>query len=101
YAGDFSGYYSTYQAAAPANIVVSMPAGAKLTIDGYVSTQTSSTRYLVTPQLPAGQDYSYTLVAEMMQDGQLVQQSQKVTFRAGQPVPVSFPFGATRASAGR
>jgi uncharacterized protein (TIGR03000 family) len=87
--------------AAPANIVVSLPAGAKLSVDGYVTTQTSSTRYLVTPTLQPGQDYTYTLVAETTQNGQPVQQSQKIVVRAGATTPVSFTFSSTPAAASR
>jgi uncharacterized protein (TIGR03000 family) len=86
---------------APANIVVNLPAGAKLTIDGYTSTQTTSTRYLVTPTLQPGQSYTYTLVAEVSQNGQPVQQSQVVTVRAGQTTPVSFDFNSVPVSTSR
>jgi uncharacterized protein (TIGR03000 family) len=101
YAIDYGTYYPTYPVAAPANLVVSLPAGAKLTIDGQVSSQTSSTRYLVTPDLPPGKDFSYTVVAEAMLNGQLVQQSQTVTVRAGQTTPVTFTFSTTPTSANR
>jgi uncharacterized protein (TIGR03000 family) len=87
--------------AAPANIVVNLPSGAKLSIDGYVSSQTTGTRYLVTPTLQPGQDYTYTLVAETVANGQAVQQSQKITVRAGATTPVSFTFGSTPAAASR
>jgi uncharacterized protein (TIGR03000 family) len=86
-------YYSTYPVAAPGNIVVSMPAGAKLTIDGYVSMQTSTTRQFATPALQPGVNYTYTLVAEIPENGQLLQQTQIVTVRAGQTTAVSFTFG--------
>src|SRR5206468_454636 len=87
--------------AAPAKIVVTVPAGAKLTIDGYVSTQTGSTRQLVTPVLQPGQTYVYTMVAETTQNGQPVQQTQTVQVRAGQTTPVNFTFSTTPASASR
>jgi len=87
--------------AAPANIVVNLPAGSKLSIDGYVSNQSSSTRYLVTPTLQPGQEYTYTLVAESVQNGQPVQQTQKVTVRAGETSPVSFTFSAAPVAASR
>jgi uncharacterized protein (TIGR03000 family) len=79
--------------AAPANIVVTLPAGAKLTIDGYVSTQTSATRVLVTPVLQPNQEFVYTLVAETTENGQPVRLSQQVMVRAGATTPVSFTFG--------
>jgi len=80
---------------APATIVVSLPADAKLSIDGYVSTQTSSQRVLVTPPLQPGQEFSYTLVAETTSNGQPMSQQQVITVRAGHQTPVSFNFAPT------
>jgi len=73
---------------APGTLVVNLPANAKLSIDGYVSQQTSSQRRLVTTPINPGQEFTYTLVAEV--NG--AQQSQVVTVRAGEEVPVSFNF---------
>jgi uncharacterized protein (TIGR03000 family) len=89
------------EVAAPANIVVRLPAGAKLSIDGYVSNQTSTTRYLQTPTLQPGQVYAYTMVAETTQNGQPVQLTQRVSVRAGQTTPVSFSFSNAPAAASR
>jgi uncharacterized protein (TIGR03000 family) len=83
---------------APATIVVTLPADARLSIDGYVSTQTSAQRRLVTPAIQPGQEFTYTLVAETTQDGQTVSQSQRVTVRAGQQMPVNFNFTAVPTS---
>jgi uncharacterized protein (TIGR03000 family) len=85
----------------PATIVVSLPADAKLSIDGYVSTQTSSQRVLVTPPLQPGQEFSYTLVAESNSNGQTVSQQQVISVRAGHQTPVSFNFNAAPTSTGR
>jgi uncharacterized protein (TIGR03000 family) len=85
----------------PGTIVVTLPSDAKLTIDGYVSQQTSGQRVLVTPPIQRGQDLTYTLVAESTQDGQVVRQSQQVTVRAGQQMPVSFTFATAPAAASR
>jgi uncharacterized protein (TIGR03000 family) len=85
----------------PGTIVVTLPADAKLSIDGYVSTQTSAQRRLVTPALQPGQDFTYTLVAETSQNGQPVSQSQSVTVRAGQVTPVNFTFNTMPAAASR
>jgi uncharacterized protein (TIGR03000 family) len=85
----------------PGTIVVTLPADAKLSIDGYVSTQTSAQRRLVTPALQPGQDFTYTLVAETSQNGQPVSQSQSVTVRAGQVTPVNFTFNTMPAAARR
>jgi uncharacterized protein (TIGR03000 family) len=80
---------------APATIVVSLPAQATLTIDGYVSQQTSSERTLVTTPIQPGQEFTYTLVAKTTQNGQSVSQTQRVTVLSGQQLPVRFDFTAT------
>lgn len=85
----------------PATILVSLPANAKLTIDGYVSNQTSSQRRLVTPAIEPGQEFTYTLVAQTIQNGQVVSETQRVTVRGGQETPVNFTFSAIPVPANR
>ncbi len=68
---------------APATIIVSLPADAKLTIDGAATISTSSERVFTSPLLPAGEDFHYTLKAEYVRDGQPVAFSKDVTVRAG------------------
>jgi len=72
----------------PGTLVVNLPANAKLTIDGYVSKQSTSQRRLVTTPINPGQEFTYTLVAEV--NG--AQVTQTVTVRAGEEVPVTFNF---------
>jgi uncharacterized protein (TIGR03000 family) len=67
-----------------ATIVVSLPADAKLTFDGEATTSTSSQRVFVSPALPAGQEYHYTLQAEVVVDGKPVTVSKTVAVRAGE-----------------
>jgi uncharacterized protein (TIGR03000 family) len=93
--------YDQTSAAAPARIVVTLPPNAKLMIDDYASSQTSTQRVLVTPPIPPGQEFSYTLVAEVTQDGQQVRQSQRVTVRPGQEMPVRFNLTSVPATAAR
>jgi uncharacterized protein (TIGR03000 family) len=82
----------------PGTIVVNLPSNAKLTIDGYVSKQTTSQRRLVTVPINPGQEFTYTLVAEV--NG--TQQTQVVTVRAGEELPVTFNFTTSvPVSAGR
>jgi uncharacterized protein (TIGR03000 family) len=85
----------------PGTIVVTLPADATLTVDGYLTKQTSAQRTLVTPALRPGESFTYTLVAETTQDGQPVTQTQRVSVRAGQVTPVSFAFDTTPAAASR
>jgi uncharacterized protein (TIGR03000 family) len=88
---------SPEEIAAPATIVVSLPAAAKLTIDGYVSKQTTNERRLVTVPIQAGQEFTYEFVAEL--NG--ARQTQSVTVRGGQTAPVNFNFSSVPVSASR
>jgi uncharacterized protein (TIGR03000 family) len=76
-------------APAPATILVSLPAEAKLMIDDQPTTSASDQRRFVTPPLPAGKEFHYTLTATLDRDGQAVKASQEVTVRAGQESRVS------------
>ena len=77
--------------AAPATIVVSLPADANLKIDGTATTQTSGVRHFTTPTLAAGQTFVYTLTAEVVRGGETLTSVQKVTVRAGEQTNVSLP----------
>jgi uncharacterized protein (TIGR03000 family) len=80
--------------AAPATIVVTLPAEAKLTVDGNATQSTSDRRTFVTPALETGADFVYTLRAEVVQDGQVSIQTRDVTVRSGQTTEVSFTFAS-------
>jgi len=82
----------TTRMVAPATILVKLPAGARLTIDGVQTTSTSETRYFESPNLLPDRDYVYTLRAELVRDGQAVAQEQRVTVRAGGEFRVPFTF---------
>jgi uncharacterized protein (TIGR03000 family) len=71
-------------APAPATILVSLPADAKVMIDDQATRSTSAERRFVTPPLPAGKEFHYTLTAVVDRDGQPAKASQEVTVRAGQ-----------------
>ncbi len=78
--------------AAPATILVSLPAAAKLIVDGVPTNSASTQRTFVSPNLEAGSDYFYTLRAEFVRDGQTVVQTQRVTVRAGETTQANFDF---------
>ena len=78
--------------AAPATIVVSLPAEATLTIDGFATTLTSSVREFTTPTLAAGQSFVYNLTAAVVRDGKTVSSSQQIVVRAGETSKVSLPI---------
>ena len=66
-----------------ATVVVTLPADAKLTIDGAATTSTSSERTFETPELKTGKTYAYTLEATFQKDGKAVVVSKKITIEAG------------------
>lgn len=83
------------RASAPATIVVTLPADAKLTIDGAATVSTTARRVFVSPELPAGREFVYTLQAEIVKDGKPVVTTRDVTVRAGAEVAVTLEAGLT------
>ena len=83
---------------APATIIVSLPADAKLTIDDAATVSTSTTRVFTSPELPPGKDFHYTLKAEYSRDGKPVVLSKEVTVRAGAATQVDMQETAGIAS---
>jgi uncharacterized protein (TIGR03000 family) len=78
---------------APATIVVSLPADAKLFVDDAATTSTGSSRVFVSPSLNPGREYHYTIKAEVIRNGKPVKVEQVVAVRAGEttPVPLTLP----------
>jgi len=74
--------------AAPATIVVTLPENARLSIDGEPTRSTSTRRVFVSPSLEQGKEYTYTLQAEINQDGKPVTITRDVTVQAGKEVNV-------------
>jgi uncharacterized protein (TIGR03000 family) len=75
--------------AAPATLVVNVPADARLTIDGEVTASTSTRRVFVSPVLNAGRDYHYTVKAEFVKDGKQITVSKEVAVQAGSQTSVT------------
>jgi len=84
-----------------AKLLVSLPADAKLFIDGNATVSTSSQRSFVSPTLEQGKDYHYTLRAEVVRNGQPVSVTRDVTVRAGEVVQASFQFPTVDAVAAK
>jgi uncharacterized protein (TIGR03000 family) len=78
-----------------ATLVVQLPSEARLTINGATSQMTSGTRTFQSPPLRRGEDYSYTLQAEWVRDGQTVTTGKHVTVRAGEERKVTLTFPST------
>jgi uncharacterized protein (TIGR03000 family) len=78
--------------AAPATIIVSLPADATLTIDGAATRSTSATRVFASPVLEPGKEYFYTLKADLVQEDKTMSTTKKVFVRAGDETPVTLDF---------
>lgn len=72
-----------------ATLIVSLPADARLIIDGNATTSTSGSRLFHSRGLENGFDYYHVLEAEVVRDGRTERVSQRVIVRAGQETRVS------------
>jgi uncharacterized protein (TIGR03000 family) len=77
------------EVSAPATIVLSLPADAKVSINGLVTTSTSATRTFVTPELAPTTEFEYTLSAQIVREGKTLTVTENVTVRAGQETRVN------------
>jgi uncharacterized protein (TIGR03000 family) len=87
---DFGDMSAAKVAAGPAQVTVLLPEEAKLLVQGMACPLTSGKRTFSSPQLQAGQSYTYTLQAEVIRVGQSITESRRVTLAAGQRVVVDF-----------
>jgi uncharacterized protein (TIGR03000 family) len=85
--------------AAPATIVVTLPSDATLTIDDEKTVSTTANRVFVSPELPAGKDFHYSLKAKVVRDGKPVEVKETITVRAGEETHVSLSLPATSVAA--
>ncbi len=79
--------------AAPATLIVSVPAEATLTIDDAATASKAARRVFVSPSLPAGREFVYTLKAEFSKDGKPVIVTRDVTVTAGAEIEVTLDTG--------
>jgi len=80
---------------APATIVVSLPADAKLLIDDAATASTSALRTFESPALETGKDHYYTLKAEVIREGKAVAATKRIAVRAGEETRVSLDLPVT------
>jgi uncharacterized protein (TIGR03000 family) len=99
--GGKDGSKKTGMTAAPATIIVSLPADARLSIDDAVTTSTSDRRVFVSPELNPGREYHYTLKAEWTYNGKPVTATREVAVSAGKETTVSFTAEAATGVASR
>lgn len=74
-----------------AKLVVKLPADAKLFVDDVqTTTANKEVRQFRTPALAVGQEYSYTLRAEVVRDGKTYTDTKTVIVRAGATIETAF-----------
>jgi uncharacterized protein (TIGR03000 family) len=78
----------------PATVRVTLPADAKLTIDGHPTKSTASERLFISPRLELEKDFHYTFKAEFVRDGKTITVKQTVGVQAGRETTVSLDVPA-------
>jgi uncharacterized protein (TIGR03000 family) len=81
-----------------AKLYVTLPADAKLTIDGTPTVSTSESRVFESPSLTPGKTFYYVLKATVVRDGKPQTVTKKVAVRANEETRVSLEIPATAAA---
>jgi uncharacterized protein (TIGR03000 family) len=74
-----------------AHLVVQVPDGAEVWVDGAATRQTGTSRSFVSPPLTPGRDLSYEVRARWAVAGKTIEQTQTVPVHAGEQLQVRFP----------
>jgi uncharacterized protein (TIGR03000 family) len=77
-------------------VVVTLPADARLTINGQKTVSTSARRVFESPTLKTGKTYTYEFKATVVREGRRISAEQVIQVRAGETKPVSFDFATNR-----
>lgn len=85
---------ATTTTANTATLIVSLPANAKLTVDGQATKSTSATRTFSTPALEPGKTYKYTLKAEVPVGAKTEVITREVQIKAGEETKVTMSLPA-------
>jgi uncharacterized protein (TIGR03000 family) len=73
---------------------VTLQADAKLTVDGVTTNSRTSMRVFTSPDLPAGEDFYYTVRGEIIRDVQTITVKKRVLVRAREETRVALEFPA-------
>ncbi len=76
-------------------LTVWVPYDAKVTVNGYVTKSTGSRRQFVSYGLQPGLGYKYVIKAEVVREGQTVEDTRTVSLTAGQIESVAFGLNLT------
>jgi uncharacterized protein (TIGR03000 family) len=86
-----SGHEKCWQGDGVAQVIVEVPDGAEVWLEGVKMKQLGSTRHFVSPPLPPGAKYEYEIKAQWNENGRPVEQRQNVIVGAGNQASISFP----------
>ncbi|HEV3445217.1 MAG TPA: TIGR03000 domain-containing protein [Gemmataceae bacterium] len=89
-----AGNQSRAQTAA-AQVIVQLPADAKLTFDGHPTKSADAQRWFITPPLEFGKTFHYTLTADFRRGAEKVTLTKVIAVRAGQRTSVSLNAAGT------
>jgi uncharacterized protein (TIGR03000 family) len=78
--------------AAPATVIVDLPADATLMVDEHQTQTTSGSRTFQTPPLDPGLVFYYTMKAQLRRNGDLLSVTKRVSVRAGEETRIGFDF---------
>jgi uncharacterized protein (TIGR03000 family) len=76
-----------------AHILVEVPADAEVWIEGQKTQQAGTNREFISPALERNMVYEYRIRARWTEQGQQVEQTQRLSVQAGERPRVSFPTG--------
>lgn len=76
-----------------ANILVEVPADAEVWIEDQKTQQAGTKREFISPTLERNMVYEYRIRARWTEQGQQVEQTQRISVQAGERPTVSFPTG--------
>src|SRR5687768_9578201 len=73
-------------------LAIEVPADAKIFVNGQATRSTGEHREFVSRDLELGYNYAYEVRAEVIRDGQTIEQTKKIDLRAGKRAEVAFNF---------
>jgi uncharacterized protein (TIGR03000 family) len=73
-----------------AMVIIAAPEGVRVTVNGKAIAMKSAEEKFITPELEPDANYSYTVTAEAVRDGQVVSKTRKVMVKAGLESRVDF-----------
>jgi uncharacterized protein (TIGR03000 family) len=80
----------------PVHLRILVPADAQVWVEGARTTMRGPLREFVSPALPPGQNYIYTVRVQYQRDGQTIDQQRNITVKAGDFVELNYEAQTSR-----